>query len=127
MLGLDRELSDAGRQGGGGGGGGGAGRQPWRLPEARPSVGALPDITLNAGRARYVAGDGLLASGPYSRQPLSMAGDPELDGYSISRLRADLGPSLRSGVPSVVKAGGGGLGGVGGGGARRTDWSAKYK
>lgn len=128
MLGLDRETSDAGRVVGGGGGGNGGGRQPWRLPEARPSVNALPDITLNAGRARYVAGDGLLASGPYTRQPLSVAGDNDLDGYSISRLRADMGPALRGGPPAV-KAGGA-LGGGGGGGnslARRTDWSAKYK
>eukprot|EP00048_Salpingoeca_helianthica_P013398 m.200404 g.200404 ORF g.200404 m.200404 type:complete len:523 (-) comp15497_c6_seq1:53-1621(-) len=122
MLGLDREPSDVSRHAGGGGGAGA--RQPWRLPEARPSVGALPDITLNAGRARYVAGDGLLAGGPYTRQPLAMAADPELDGYSISRLRADLGPSLR-GAP-VVKAGGPALGAAGAGG-RRTDWASKYK
>ena len=124
MLGLDREASDVSRAPAGGMGGGGAGgRQPWRLPEARPSAGALPDITLNAGRARYVAGDGLLAGGPYTRQPLSMA-DPELDGYSISRLRADLGPPMR-GAP-VVKAGGAALGGSGAVG-RRTDWASKYK
>jgi hypothetical protein len=117
MLGLDREPSDVTR------GGGAASRQPWRLPDARPGAGALPDITLNAGRARYVAGDGLLAGGPYTRQPLALGSDPELDGYSISRLRADLGPSLR-GAP-VVKAGGP-LAGAGAGG-RRTDWASKYK
>lgn len=113
MLGLDREPSDVSR---------GPGRQ-WRLPDARPSVGALPDITLNAGRARYVAGDGLLNSGPYTRQPL--IGDNDFDGYSISRIRADLGPSLRGAGAPVLKAGGAPLGGAGAG-ARRTDWASKY-
>ena len=121
MLGLDREPSDAGMRG--------AAARGWRLDEARaarPAMGggggvALPEIPLNAGRARYVAGDAALAAGPYSRRPNDDFSD--LDSFAISRLRpAGDPPLLRAPAPVKVAAGGGG----GGGGVRRTDWSAKY-
>ena len=123
MLGLsgqDREASDAGAR-----------SRQWRVPDdaarARPGAGSLlPDISLNAGKARYVAGDAPLPAGPYSRRPLDevglrRGGDSDLDMDSYGLRRGDVGQRATA-VPSLAIRAGGAVGGA----ARRTDWSAKY-
>lgn len=127
MLGLDRgaverEASDVGRR-------------PWRVPDEPRRAGLLPDIALNAGKARYVAGDAPLPSGPYTRLRAddAMAGgafgrrgmDDEFDSLGALRLRQ--GEAMQAPRVPAIRAGALGVGGGGGGGAaRRTDWAAKY-